>query len=594
MKKLFIFLAVFALIGVVAVAAVCTGEFIEEKIEFVFVSDTHLYAESLLNEGNYPSMSEQNKAIHFSEAVMESFADEVIESGIKYLLITGDLTERGDLTSHLRYAEILKRISDAGTEVFVINGNHDIPYAYDNSGEYATAARFKEIYAPFGYNKALSTFPGTLSYTADLGKYYRLIAIDNISYVSSYDADGVEVLKEELSPLHENWVTEQVKAAVSAGKQPVIMCHKPFMNHLPDVAGLLEDQNMVSKYEKLAEQYADLGANFVFTGHMHTQDIKMITTAKGNEFFDVGISSTVCFPAAYRKVKITAADLEIDTAYIDYVDPAYLPSYATEEERAFLSEKGYHAYVEQHFDGYIGRMIDNLGSENGYLGEYLKGESASAKILKIVIPEAALKTVSAPLYLADEKDGEVSLERIVNGFGKELPYSKYKYGSDVIKAVLKNILAGDENMGATGEPELLTYIFYGIIYNLDACSAELAKAFPDAPQIDLDVEKLFAEGKLECYESNLVPFVLKAFASSGTLGSALSIIKDDFSLVKTYAGLIDGFTSGYLTGVTDYFELYDIDVKGLLDEVYNRYAYEMKKDPYPSDNYFYVKIDNRL
>ena len=594
MKKLFIFLAVFALIGVVAVAAVCTGEFIEERIEFAFVSDTHLYAEALLNEDNYPVMSAQSKAVHFSEAVMESFADEVIESGVKYLLITGDLTEQGDLTSHRRYAEILHRIADSGTEVYVINGNHDIPYAYDDSGKYATAALFKEIYAPFGYDGALSTFPGTLSYTADLGKYYRLIAIDNISYVSSYDSAGVEVLKEELSPLHTEWVTEQVKAAVSAGKQPVIMCHKPFMNHLPHAAGLLEDQSMVKKYAELAELYADLGANFVFTGHMHTQDIKMITTAKGNEFFDVGISSTVCFPAAYRKVKITAADLEIDTAYIDYVDPAYLPSYATEEERAFLSENGYHAYVEEHFDGYTGRILADLGSENGYLGKYLRGDDASANILKIIIPGAVLKTLSAPLYTEDEKDGEVSLEKIVNGFDKELPSGKYKYGSDVIKAVLKNILAGDENMGETGETELLTYIFYGIIYNLDACSAELAAAFPDAPVIDLDVEKLFSEGKLECYESNLVPFVLEAFGSSGTLGSALGIIKNDFSLVKTYSGLIDGLTFGYLTGVTDHFGLYDIDVRGLLNAAFDRYAYEMKKDPYPSDNFFYVKINNRL
>ena len=590
MKKFFIFLAVFALIGVAAVAAVATGEYIEEKVEFVFVSDTHLYAESRLTEESYSVISNQSKAIHFSEAVMESFADEVISSGIKYLLITGDLTEQGDEASHLRYAEILKKIADSGTEIFVINGNHDVPTSYGNIASGITQERFREIYAPYGYEGALSTFPGTLSYTADLGKYYRIIAIDNIAYY--IDEEGNR--KEELSPLHEEWVTGQVKAALADGRQPVLMCHKPFMNHLPDVAGLLDSQDMVKKYLSLAEQYADLGANFVFTGHMHTQDVKMITTAQGNEFFDVGISSTVCFPAAYRKVKITANDLKIDTVYIDDVNPSYLPVYATEQERTFLAEKGYHVYVENHFDGYIGNVIANLGSENGYFGEYLQGDGVFAKILNIVIPDAALKTLLSPLYISDENDGEVSLERIVNNFNASLPSSDYVYGADVIKAVLKNILAGDENMGETGELELLNYIVYGIIYNLDECSAKLQEAFPDAPVIDIDVEKLFAEGKLECYESNLVPFVIKVFNSSGTLGDALNIIKNDFSAVKNFSFVIDSLTSGYLAGVTDYFGVYDIDVKGLLEAVYNRYAYEMKKDPYPSDNFFYVKINNRV
>ena len=182
----------------------------------------------------------------------------------------------------------------------------------------------------------------------------------------------------------------------------------------------------------------------------------------------------------------------------------------------------------------------------------------------------------------------------MNNFNASLPSSDYVYGADVIKAVLKNILAGDENMGETGELELLNYIVYGIIYNLDECSAKLQEAFPDAPVIDLDVEKLFAEGKLECYESNLVPFVIKVFNSSGTLGDALNIIKNDFSAVKNFSFVIDSLTSGYLAGVTDYFGVYDIDVKGLLEAVYSRYAYEMKKDPYPSDNFFYVKINNRV
>ena len=203
MKKFFIFLAVFALIGVAAVAAVATGEYIEEKVEFVFVSDTHLYAESRLTEESYSVISNQSKAIHFSEAVMESFADEVISSGIKYLLITGDLTEQGDEASHLRYAEILKKIADSGTEIFVINGNHDVPTSYGNIASGITQERFREIYAPYGYEGALSTFPGTLSYTADLGKYYRIIAIDNIAYY--IDEEGNR--KEELSGISRRQTT---------------------------------------------------------------------------------------------------------------------------------------------------------------------------------------------------------------------------------------------------------------------------------------------------------------------------------------------------------------------------------------------------
>ena len=67
----------------------------------------------------------------------------------------------------------------------MINGNHDA-----SNDQATTFERFKEIYAEFGYDHALTTRDDDCSYTANLGKKYRLIALDT-NHATKSTEDGM-------------------------------------------------------------------------------------------------------------------------------------------------------------------------------------------------------------------------------------------------------------------------------------------------------------------------------------------------------------------------------------------------------------------
>ncbi|MFQ8842968.1 MAG: metallophosphoesterase family protein [Clostridium fessum] len=61
---------------------------------------------------------------------MDAFLDDMKEEDPDLLILSGDLTLDGEKASHEELAELLEGLSEAGIEVAVIPGNHDI----NNSG----------------------------------------------------------------------------------------------------------------------------------------------------------------------------------------------------------------------------------------------------------------------------------------------------------------------------------------------------------------------------------------------------------------------------------------------------------------------------
>ena len=100
--------------------------------------------------------------------IIDEFLNQCAESDdVEYVLISGDLANRGRSRpeDHLVIAQKLRDFEKkSGKEVYVINGNHDA-----SNDQATTLARFKEIYAEFGYDHALTTRADDCSYTADLG-----------------------------------------------------------------------------------------------------------------------------------------------------------------------------------------------------------------------------------------------------------------------------------------------------------------------------------------------------------------------------------------------------------------------------------------
>ena len=66
------------------------------------------------------------KVVQYLPELLEAFLDEVIEERPSALVLSGDITMNGERLNHEELAARLKRVQDAGIQVLVIPGNHDI------------------------------------------------------------------------------------------------------------------------------------------------------------------------------------------------------------------------------------------------------------------------------------------------------------------------------------------------------------------------------------------------------------------------------------------------------------------------------------
>ena len=148
--------------------------FVEKKI--VVATDMHYFAEKLAGNrcDSFVGMARggDGRVLEYGWEVMDAFLDDMKEEDPDLLILSGDLTLDGEKASHEELAELLEGLSEAGIEVAVIPGNHDINnpdarrYTADGTEkvESITADEFRDIYADFGYVAADSRDPASLSY----------------------------------------------------------------------------------------------------------------------------------------------------------------------------------------------------------------------------------------------------------------------------------------------------------------------------------------------------------------------------------------------------------------------------------------------
>lgn len=242
--------------------------------------------------------------------IIDEFLNQCAESDdVDYVLIPGDLADSGRRLpeDHYAMAEKLRKFEESsGKEVYVINGNHD---AAEDSN--TTLALFKEIYADFGYDHALSTREDDCSYTADLGNKYRLIALDS-NHPTKSTEDGMTT--EKMS-----WVKEQTELAKQDGRYPIVMMHHNLLDHLPGQR--LLSRNFIVKFHfTTAELFADWGVKMVFTGHEHCSDATVYTSALGNKIYDFTTTSLTMYPLEYRVLRFTDDEIKYESRAVEKID----------------------------------------------------------------------------------------------------------------------------------------------------------------------------------------------------------------------------------------------------------------------------------
>lgn len=564
--------AVAAFCGVAVFAVAIAFAAIEEKAKgptVIVASDTHVVATNTLTEELYYSYSEAEKAKHVSEAVFRTLGDDIAKRGAEFLLISGDLTEYGDEASHRAVADALRIAESRGIKVFVINGNHDVDVA--GNGKRLSQTKFREIYENFGYGEATDTYEGTLSYTAELDEKHTIIAIDNIGY---YRDDGT--FKPEMDDEHRLWIYEKTDECVNSGKEPIIIAHKPFMNHFPDVAEAFSSKG---HNNALLEYFAKKGVNLVFVGHMHFNDIKKKTYSSDETEYDVYEVMTSClamYNGTYHEVALGEKAISINSAEVKRVDKRYLPSFCPEEDVASLTED-FPEYARRQLYLYMDRMYCGIADEGGLLDIALPNDLSELEpVWEIVKNDVVKRCVKTPYYISDEKEGDTSLQRILESYGLTMPETEYGSFSDYANDALGETIDGDRDFTDENFAELFKYTIYEVVWMLDDASDEINALLEETgyeERLNIDCERLFCEGELELYDSGVMPFLVSAAkrALSGAPSIVINIIDslgDDMNVLtnELVSSLAGGFTNGIVVGYEQYVGAKYIDLDGLLTE----------------------------
>ena len=420
--------------AIMASSVLCVGVCAEEKndLSFAVASDLHYSApeEELEKTNDDPIFWHATRRCEMENEtglIIDEFLNQCAESDdVEYVLITGDLANRGRSRpeDHLVIAQKLRDFEKkSGKEVYVINGNHDA-----SNDQATTLARFKEIYAEFGYDHALTTRADDCSYTADLGEKYRLIALDsNHETKSTEDGMTADRLK---------WVKEQAELAKEDGRYPIVMMHHNLLDHLP-IQRVLSRNFIVKFHFTTAELFADWGIKTVFTGHEHCSDATVYTSALGNKLYDFATTSLAMYPLEYRVVKYNDNEIKYETRSVDKIDydalTATTKGYTDEQIAAMRADlrafsKGYLKAGVQY------RLELSLSPEKMGIDE---GSAYSKPIIYAV--DKLISLLRMPLC------GENSLQSIAKEYGIEIPDSDYKTGWDLATDLVAWHYSGGEH-----------------------------------------------------------------------------------------------------------------------------------------------------
>ena len=319
-------LGVTLLPGVEVHAATDTETDADNLTKICVISDTHYYPLNYVSDcEDYKTyVGGDPKMLAESGSIIDSALDMIEKDRPDLVLVSGDLTKDGEKLGHQEMAKKLQKIEkETNAKVFVINGNHDI-YNYQDSctfqngkkeqAETTTPADFKEIYSEFGYNGEYDAQyykpqagkeAGGLSYSVTVGDYV-IIGIDSGRY--SPDAETGMDTNEHITAGRIDtsllpWVEDQVKKAIADGKTPIGLMHHGLVPHFSKEAELLSEY-VVDDWQEAASTLADAGMRYIFTGHMHANDIAEYTSVNGNKIYDLETGSLAAYGSPVRTVTI--------------------------------------------------------------------------------------------------------------------------------------------------------------------------------------------------------------------------------------------------------------------------------------------------
>lgn len=278
------------------------------QLTYYIATDLHYLSDSLLSSENEvyikENLTSDGRVMEYDNEIIDAFIDQINMDNPDYLMLTGDLTLNGEISSHIDLADKLKKIKK--TKVLVIPGNHDIlnfnaKSFYNDYFQYIDATsieQFKEIYADFGYTGAYSYDTNTLSYIYETSDDTWAMMLDTSLYKYNMEM-GMTLIGGQIENDTLSWIEENLIYAKKNNISVTTFMHHNLLIHNE----LFKSSYTLYNYEQVLSLLNKYNVKINFSGHLHIQSIEN-NHSGNNEIYDICNGSILDYGNRYGILNI--------------------------------------------------------------------------------------------------------------------------------------------------------------------------------------------------------------------------------------------------------------------------------------------------
>lgn len=305
------------------------------------------------------------KVVQYLPELLEAFIDEVMEEKPTALVLSGDITMNGEKMNHEELSARLKRVQDAGVQVLVIPGNHDINNTKASvffgeekeQAPWVTPQEFYDIYHEYGYDQALSKDQDSLSYVYELDEKNWLLMLDSCQYEPENLVEGR--LKESTIA----WAWEQLAEAKEKGVFVLPVAH----HNLLAQSRMYTTQCAMENNQEVIGLLQYYEVPLFVSGHLHVQRIRKYKSEPGVPDGEYGIQEIITDalsipPCQYGElVWELDGSLSYQTRAVDV--SAWARRTGTDNEELLDFEDWSYRFIQELISNQIRGIVKNLGED---------------------------------------------------------------------------------------------------------------------------------------------------------------------------------------------------------------------------------------
>lgn len=403
-------------------------------MKITFIADTHHYSKTLGVTGEAYDLRQgsDQKCLAETSEIIDSAFEQIAESDTQAVFILGDLTNDGEMVSHLEFREKLYSLKRK-KPVYVITATHDWccdqnPRRFEGDNTYhdvpvMLSENLPDFYKDFGPSQAIDSFItkiGTICYTIELSDRVRVLCLNDDKNDDNHAGFSEDCFR---------WIEKQIKDADESDCLIIGIEHHLIMSHSSPL--ICVGSVCVADRERVASRLADAGLKYILVGHSHIQATDSFTSPNGNTITEINVGSLCGYPAPI--VNVTTNDDNSISYKVDHLNKINFGSNVVDAQ----------SFLKAHTSQLLNRILECRNAEEfekrmNALGIHIKNAGLVFSLIKPVIKKLDTALVADAYRLLK-----------ISGFAKNiskkeiLPYY-YKPLKEMINEVWLNLLDGQQ------------------------------------------------------------------------------------------------------------------------------------------------------